>query len=68
MHFYIKEWPDQTVTFMVGVDQVLWTFHSMAEARQACRNYYDVRIHADQNPVTANTKCRVGATHQILGQ
>lgn len=52
MHFFIKEWPDKTATFMTDVDQVLWTFTSLAEARQACRNYYAVRIHTDTHPVT----------------
>ena len=61
MHFFIKEWPDKTATFMTDVDQVLWTFTSLAEARQACRNYYAVRIHTAPHSIVEITRDEVTA-------
>ena len=42
MFFYIKEWPDGTATPMAKNGVVLWTFHSVEEAQQVCRYWYQV--------------------------
>jgi hypothetical protein len=34
---YIKEWPNKTATLMTDNGQVVWTFSSLAEARNVCR-------------------------------
>lgn len=42
MFFYIKEWPDKTATLMAKNGAVLWTFPSVGEAQQVCRDWYQV--------------------------
>lgn len=66
MYFFIKEWPDKSATFMTDTDQVLWTFTSLAEARQACRNYYAVRIHTDQHSLAGIHSGRVAPPVQTV--
>lgn len=36
MNFYIKEWPDNTVTLMTEFGRVVWTFASVEEAMGIC--------------------------------
>jgi len=38
--FFIREWPDKTATLMADNGAVLWTFPSVEEARQVCRDWY----------------------------
>ena len=42
MFFYIKEWTDGTATLMAKNGAVLWTFPSVSEAQQVCRDWYQV--------------------------
>jgi hypothetical protein len=42
MFFYIKEWSDGTATLMTKTGAVLWTFHSIEDAQQVCRDWYQV--------------------------
>ena len=53
MFFYIKQWPDKTATLMVKNGAALWTFCSVEEARQVCRDWYNIHkenvdLHLDQ--------------------
>ncbi len=57
MIFFIKEWPNRTATLMADNGAVLWTFHSVAEARKVCEEWYkargesaDYQIYALQGP------------------
>ncbi len=57
MIFFIKEWPNRTATLMADNGTVLWTFHSVAEARKVCEEWYkargepaDYQIYALQDP------------------
>ncbi|VAW95267.1 hypothetical protein MNBD_GAMMA20-412 [hydrothermal vent metagenome] len=43
MIFFIKEWPNRTATLMADNGAVLWTFHSVAEARRVCEAWYKAR-------------------------
>ena len=50
MKVYIKEWPNKTATLMTDNGQVIWTFSSLAEARNVCRAWYRLspeEIHYD---------------------
>ena len=40
MVFYIKEWSDGHATLMADNGTVLWTFASVEEARNVCRDWY----------------------------
>lgn len=42
MYFYIKEWPNKTATLMSDNGTVLWTFYSVKEAQEVCREWYQV--------------------------
>ena len=42
MRVYIKEWSNRTATIMTSSGQVVWTFSSVAEARQACHDWHSV--------------------------
>ena len=42
MFFYIKEWSDGTATLMTKTGAVLWTFYSVEDAQQVCRDWYQV--------------------------
>ncbi|HFD92142.1 MAG TPA: hypothetical protein ENJ22_02505 [Gammaproteobacteria bacterium] len=35
-------WPDNTAILMTAMGQMLWTFSSVEEAAQVCRDWYDV--------------------------
>lgn len=37
MRFYVKEWPDSTATLMNEYGRVIWTFASVQEATESCR-------------------------------
>jgi hypothetical protein len=39
MRVFIKEWPNKTATILTANGQVVWTFSSAAEARQACHDW-----------------------------
>lgn len=43
MYFYIKEWPNKTATLMSENGTVLWTFHSVEQAQEVCREWYRVQ-------------------------
>jgi hypothetical protein len=38
MNFYIKEWPDETVTLLTEFGRVVWTFASVEEALEICHD------------------------------
>jgi hypothetical protein len=40
MKVYIKEWSKKTATLMTENGQVIWTFSSVAEARDVCRAWF----------------------------
>jgi len=40
MTFFIREWPNKTATLMADNGTVLWTFPSVEEAQQVCRDWY----------------------------
>ena len=42
MKVYIKEWSNSTATIMTGNGQVVWTFSSVAAARQACHEWQSI--------------------------
>lgn len=48
MRIYIKEWPNRTATIMSANGQVIWTFSSTDEARQACSEWHNL---VDGEPV-----------------
>lgn len=39
MHFYLKEWPDDTVTLMTETGHVIWTFDSVEAAIAGWREW-----------------------------
>jgi len=39
MRVFIKEWPNKTATIMTWNGQVIWTYSSVEEARQACEEW-----------------------------
>jgi hypothetical protein len=39
MRFFIKEWPDDTVTLMTEDGRVVWTFDSVEAAIAGCREW-----------------------------
>jgi len=39
MRLFVKEWPNKTATLMTENGQVVWTFGSVREAWQACREW-----------------------------
>jgi len=41
MTFYIKQWPNGNATLMTDTGAVLWTFTSIDEAKNACRDLSD---------------------------
>jgi hypothetical protein len=42
MRVFIKEWPNKTATILTANGQVVWTFSSAAEARQACHDWRSI--------------------------
>ena len=44
MRAYIKEWPNKTATILTEDGQIVWTFASMEEARQVCREWQDTLL------------------------
>ena len=42
MNVYIKEWPNKTATILTANGQVIWTFSSVAEARQVCLDWHSI--------------------------
>lgn len=42
MRVFIKEWPNKTATIMSENGQVIWTFSTAAQARQACRAWHNL--------------------------
>jgi len=42
MNVYIKEWPNKTATILTANGQVIWTFSSVAEARQVCSDWHSI--------------------------
>jgi hypothetical protein len=42
MYVYIKEWPNKTATILTSNGQVIWTFSSVAQARQACLDWHSI--------------------------
>ncbi|MGB5715527.1 MAG: hypothetical protein WBN81_00340 [Gammaproteobacteria bacterium] len=42
MNVYIKEWPNKTATILTANGQVIWTFSTVAEARQVCLDWHSI--------------------------
>ncbi|MFQ5488743.1 MAG: hypothetical protein ACE5ET_09915 [Gammaproteobacteria bacterium] len=42
MTFYIKAWPDNSATLMTELGQILWTFPTLDDALNACRDWYSM--------------------------
>jgi hypothetical protein len=42
MKVYIREWPNKTATILTANGQVIWTFSSVAEARQVCMEWHSI--------------------------
>jgi hypothetical protein len=42
MKVYTKEWADKTASILTDNGQVVWTFSSAAEARQACTDWHSI--------------------------
>jgi hypothetical protein len=42
MNVYIKEWHNKTATILTANGQVIWTFSSVAEARQVCLDWHSI--------------------------
>lgn len=53
MRFYIKEWPNKTATLMTCNGSVLWTFCSVKEALDVCKEWYKVQ---EANTLRDNTQ------------
>jgi hypothetical protein len=51
MQVIIKEWPNKTATIMTDAGQVVWTFSSASEARQACSEWHNL---VDGEPVVVH--------------
>ena len=49
MTFFIREWPNKTATLMADNGAVLWTFPSVEEAQQVCRDWYLVQIQGSES-------------------
>jgi len=45
MKVYIWEWANKTASILTDNGQVVWTFSSAAEARQACSDWHSI-IHS----------------------
>jgi len=42
MQVIIKEWPNKTASIMSESGQVIWTFSTVREARQACSDWHNL--------------------------
>lgn len=42
MNVYIKEWANKSASILTANGQVVWTFSTAAEARQACRDWCSI--------------------------
>ena len=40
MKLFVKEWPNKTATLITENGQVVWTFGSVEEARETCKQWY----------------------------
>ena len=61
MNVYIKEWPNKTATILTANGQVIWTFSSVAEARQVCADWHVIFYAGDaaclENRYDDETSC-----------
>jgi len=61
MNVYIKEWPNKTATILTSNGQVIWTFSSVAEARQVCADWHGIVYAGDasalENPCADEASC-----------
>jgi len=49
MTFFIRERPNKTATLMADNGAVLWTFPSVEEAQQVCRDWYLLQIQGNES-------------------
>ena len=42
MQVIIREWPNRSASIMTEAGQVIWTFSSVLEARQACSDWHNL--------------------------
>jgi len=42
MQVIIREWPNKTASIMSENGQVIWTFSTVREARQACSDWHNL--------------------------
>ena len=47
MNLYIKEWPNKTATLMLENGTVMFTFYSVDDALQTCRDWYNCNVRND---------------------
>jgi len=47
MNLYIKEWPNKTATLMLENGTVMFTFHSVDDALQTCKDWYNCNVMKD---------------------
>lgn len=47
MKVYIQEWRNNTASLLTANGQVIWTFSTTAEARQACEQWHSIIADGD---------------------
>jgi len=61
MNVYIKEWSNKTATILTANGQVIWTFSSVAEARQVCADWHGIVYAGEaaelENPTDHEASC-----------
>jgi hypothetical protein len=62
MRFYLKEWPDDTVTLMTESGRFLWTFDSVEDALTGLREWEPPVVRA---PAVAVTGTGCGGTWHV---
>jgi len=58
MYFYLKEWPDDTVTLMTQDGRVIWSFAGMNEAREAATEIAEHPLRRPDRPETQQSRIR----------
>lgn len=55
MQVIIKEWPNRTASIISAAGQLIWTFSTVAQARQACSDWHNL---VDCEPVIVSEEPR----------
>jgi hypothetical protein len=64
MKVYIKEWANKTASLLTDNGQVVWTFSSAAEARQACADWHSI-IHSGNDELYDDNEEGVSASFSL---